>query len=1063
MNVLKSTKMLNMDTLRICSPPARHPRVLTDPLLPTTRGDPTAATVPVRIPEPAVAEARSPDKKGTLSFFFREHRHKKRRKKELLRELADLQRENARLQSEFTHAKLVLSELKQKHLNELEKTARAKAQQRKNETQVESTACQTDPYTNCLGEFKAVPRKNYAFIYNLFTVPTPEQLRRSLDKFQKSGMKVAIKDNDKDSTTDDTENGAKTDVENDAKSAVRCDDRSEVKEKDDKPPEADADRMTAELNKETSEPAAHSQHELSAKVDSEAGLRTEPIVAKSSVSAVVSKRAAKEKSSISFSSYNTDRSAQSAVAETTRLPSLPAQCRSVANMPEEYGTEFKEPETRPHVTAQANVTADVPCVTREEAPQEQPAVVDESNSAVLEKAPNNCPNASRDSRRDECSEARLQHNVSAVSLPASEAGLQHKVSAESSPSSGRSSESSLLLKLRQAISNVAGSLLTGANSPKPGEEQDMEAPRRAPPSANQTVYDMIQRGSMGEEGVTSRRFLPPNHDEVRALRDPGRKEFEKRRRVSCSALRPPLQKAVVINAALCCHTASPGGATPTPTRQGPTRTSATVTGTPRPWSVGRTRPAVVPGSGPSTVTPPPYSPTSPLNAVSASQEDTLSSSSEADTDCAADDCESSTEFHGSEKNVAKTALQNRTSGFNRGMSPASGRSTYKSDATTAAAATEKTASVVRKKNFRKKRSSPRRASSARPSSSSSSDEDSDRTTRRWRRRPSAVGTRTPSTYSGTSTATTSRATTVTRPPSSARPLSPITVLSGTVTDSDASRPTTAFGRKGGASTRTTCKETSRAASTAASTPVPAARRRGVSRATTPSSLLSTHQGELTSSEMSPSESEAATPSTPRQFLAGYPSEQGVVHYKRSIFENLSSAGYTHVDDRVPGSASRRVEGQQIGGIRGQKVFTAHGRTGRAQVPSSAQPDRSRDPTKKSTFVVQRAELYAPFPPKIMRSLLPSFIAVDPSVRPDMVPQSMPFEPGQHGDEKPNAAMYKGHCPHQASTSPPKQPRPPHWEDMQSCLLPAFYSFSGESHVGDQANRKTTRFDLGEAI
>ncbi|XP_077495930.1 uncharacterized protein LOC144106856 isoform X1 [Amblyomma americanum] len=1042
--------MLNIDTLRIGSPPAHHPRVLADPLLPTNRVVPTEPS-----PEaPRADEARSPVKKGTLRSFFREHRHKKRRKKELLRELDDLQRENAKLQSEYTYAKLILSELKQEHLNELEKASRTRAQQRKNETQVQTSACQTDPCTSVLGDFRAVPRKNYAFIYNLFTVPTPEQLRKSLDKFQKSGMKVSVKDDAKGSATDDAEHSAKTSVHNDAENASRCDAQSELKENEaEKAPEVDAERTAAELNKEMNEPVEHSQHELPAKENSDAAMRTEPDGVRSSVSATVSKRAAKEKSTISFSSYNTDRSAQSVILEPPRRSSVPAQPQSVTEIAEENGAGLKEPETRPSEgAAQENTARDAPCVMRDEAPQEQPAVADENSVAQEGAAAENCLDAADESRRDD--------GLDAV--------LQPKVSVESSPASDRSSESSLLLKLRQAISNVAASLEPGTNSVRPDDNHDAEAPRRAPPAVNydsQTLVDMVQRRSTGEEGMTSRRFLPPNHDDVRALRDPGRKEFEKRRRVSCSALRPPLQKAVVMNAALCCHTEIPGGATPTATRRGATRTPVTAAGTPRPWDMGIARPAAAPEPELSTVTTPPApSLTAPLNAVSASDRDSLSSDSEADTDCAADGYESSTEFHGSEKNVAKTALQNRTSGFNRGMNQASGRSTFKSDAMTAAAI-ERTATIGRKKSYRKKRNSPRHANSARSSSSSSSSEDSGCTSRRWRRRSSVAGTRTPSTYSGTSTGTTSRATTATRPVSSTRPLSPITVLSGTVTDTDASRVTTAFGRKGGASTRTTVRATSRATSTAASSPVPKTISRGASRATTPTSFLSTPQGGLSSCEMSPSESEAATPTTPRRFLADLSGEQGLVHCKRSIFENLSSAGYTRVDDRAPGKTNRRSEAQQSSGLRGSglKGFATQDKTGRAQMPPLAQCGKSRDPKKKSTFIVQRAELYAPFPPKIMRSLLPSFIDVDPSVRPDMVPQAMPFDPGRHGDEKSNADMYKGHCLHKASTSPPKQPMPQHWEDKQSCLLPAFYSFSDDSRPGDQANRKTTRFDLGEAI
>ncbi|KAL1473308.1 hypothetical protein MTO96_003858 [Rhipicephalus appendiculatus] len=106
----------------------------------------------------------------------------------------------------------------------------------------------------------------------------------------------------------------------------------------------------------------------------------------------------------------------------------------------------------------------------------------------------------------------------------------------------------------------------------------------------------------------------------------------------------------------------------------------------------------------------------------------------------------------------------------------------------------------------------------------------------------------------------------------------------------------------------------------------------------------------------------------------------------------------------------------------------------------------------------------------MRTLLPSFIDVDPTVRPDKVPRHIPFDPGRHGDEKSNTSFFKDHCHHtphkvwrKAPASPPKYPGSPHWEGAQSCLLPDMYSFDDESRVGDQADRKMTRFDLGEVI
>lgn len=121
-------------------------------------------------------------------------------------------------------------------------------------------------------------------------------------------------------------------------------------------------------------------------------------------------------------------------------------------------------------------------------------------------------------------------------------------------------------------------------------------------------------------------------------------------------------------------------------------------------------------------------------------------------------------------------------------------------------------------------------------------------------------------------------------------------------------------------------------------------------------------------------------------------------------------------------------------------------------------------SKDKSYVVQRAEYLAPFPPKIMKTLLPSFIEVDPSVRPDKAPRLSFPDSEKHGDVKSNTCLNL-HC-HQASEkvcpSPQRQIKPVHWEDMQSCLLPAFYSFSSEEHrAGDRAGRPCG--DLGEVI
>ncbi|XP_049513101.1 mucin-5AC-like isoform X1 [Dermacentor silvarum] len=1079
--------MLNMDTMRIGS--TVELSVEPTPVEPTPVTPPVDAEPPLRLERSPVVQVEPAKplvhKKGALRSFFwgtgsvgKEHPPRHKRKKELIQELADLQRENERLQSECNHMRLIYSELKQERLIDLEKVSRAKAQERKlrSETEFMSSASQTDPCNNLFGEFKAVPRKNYAFIYNVFTVPTPEQLKRSLDKFQKSSPKIGFKVSSKSEVKNKSDQNDARDDE--VKPEVHTDNKDGVAEKT---PQEVVEMVTEEPAKNNDEPKAGAQ--IESPVDEESGgvfVRTDPPDVRSSDSASVHEPSAKQKLSMKFSSYETDRSGDFAVAEGGGGGLvLPAQTESPLEAslvelkePELPAVELKELQSRPSNTTVKTNADDVPTVPPSQGwPQEESPAADDKNTTALDEAVllSYCSSASKASVREDVSGAGSpREEAPAVSLSPSENKMSEK-----------SSESSLLLKLRQAVSNMAASLEPDTSFPQPSSDKHDAAKsvREAPTGVEvnvETVPHAGQRYGPGMEPMTSRQFLPPNHAEAGVQRDPGRKEFEKRRRVSCGALKPPLQKAVVMNVTLCRHIESPAKPASGGSSRRGTSTPASAASTPRPWSASTPRHTVA-GAQQSASTPirqlvtaSPQSASFGVGRTAMStplEKGCLSSDSGADSDCSAD--ESSSEFHGSARNVANTALTNRTSGVSRGT--ASQASSARSAATTSATTATTTS---KKKNFRKKRNSPRRAGSALPPlPSTSSSEESQRTPRRRRTGSSRAGASTRSTtYSG-APSTPSR---TTRPPSSASPLSPVSValsnIAETIADSDTSRPTTAFGPKDGASTKTSGWADSRATSTTAGagSPLPSSKRRDFSRATTQSSLLSRPQRDLTSSEMSPSESETPTPTARRRFLAGNESEPSSVKCKRSIFETLSSAGYTHIDDHAIGSAGGHCENPPSGETRGrgQNVTADEGKTGRTQGTTPTDSRRDKGAKNKSAFVVQRADLYAPFPPKIMRTLLPSFIDVDPSVRPDKAPRYAPFDPGQHGDEKSSTSLFKDHWHrkvHKAPASPPKYARPPHWEGLQSCLLPSLYSFTDDSRVGDQVDRKMTRFDLGEVI
>lgn len=185
---------------------------------------------------------------------------------------------------------------------------------------------------------------------------------------------------------------------------------------------------------------------------------------------------------------------------------------------------------------------------------------------------------------------------------------------------------------------------------------------------------------------------------------------------------------------------------------------------------------------------------------------------------------------------------------------------------------------------------------------------------------------------------------------------------------------------------------------------------------------------------------------------------------------MTSAGYTAFEDdgAVERTAKTGKGNQSCGIAHGTERLGAVAEEDRAGRPGASQADHPGvKNSKNKSFVVQRAEYLAPFPPKIMRTLLPSFIDVDPSVRPDKAPRPSFPDPGKHGDVKSNTSLRKGHCHKGAekvcpAPPPQRQIKPVHWEDMQSCLLPAFYSFSSEDHrAGDRAGRPCC--DLGEVI
>lgn len=983
----------------------------------------------------------SGQKKKRLRYLFwgKKDPAVKKRKEELLQELADLQREYARLQSECTEARQVCSELKQERLVDLKRASKARDQQRRlpDASHLESSACQTDAWHGLPipGEFRGVPRKNYAFVYSFFTVPTPEQLKKSLEKFQKSRSELSAKIASK---------SAEDKAQNDAEGCIKvsAEDR-EAENAADKPSE---EKQGPEVDLSVSN--------LALKVPDAAETSKTDDIRPSSTS----KHAVPDQSSVSLPSHKTVM-----LGETKNVVVLP-ECQSVPviHKATSEGEKLRVEDSATEVAPAQAKAESVPSTTSNDAAQKHPRAAEDKKTEILNEVVVTSDD-SNSKRRSRCgdgsdNESRLDKAPAEGTSPSRNKAMQEKPS-----------ESSLLLKLRQAVSSVTATLQTDAGVLQADVVKLHAHPPHAPPAGVkfETLQEMVQRDYAAEVPLASRHFLSSNQTGDRAHKDPGRKEFEKRRRVSSGSLRPPVQKAIVMNATVRPKFARPGSAASDASRRSATAPFVNATGTARPLSSGRPTPTQ---AQPPTAAASPSTPlrlTTPSQTLSgtgrmlnaSSDKDSLNDSSDADTDCAADDFESSSDFHGSERNVARTALQNRTSGYSRATSQTSGRST-KSALATSVTETTSTTTATRKK-FRKKRNSPRRVLSTVPSFSSSSSDDSVRTLSQRRREatPSTVG-RTATPYSRTSTASSRTTNRTARRLTSATPVSSPNVLSNAETsEAETSRPTSDFG--GTESRRTTPKWTGKGAHTSATSSAmrtPTARSRNASRASTKSSILTRSPKDLTSSEMSLTDTDGSPSLEQRKDQTCSTTATSSENNSKGIFGSLTSAGYTAFeDDCAVKRTAKPGKGNQSCGV----AHRPEDKTGRPDASQAHHPASKN--SKNKSFVVQRAEYLAPFPPKIMKTLLPSFIDVDPSVRPDKAPRLSFPDSGKHGDVKSNTSL-KVHnqgtdkvCP-----SPPRQTKPVHWEDMQSCLLPAFYSFSSEDHrSGDRAGRPCC--DLGEAI
>ncbi|CAN8001585.1 unnamed protein product, partial [Ixodes hexagonus] len=560
-----------------------------------------------------------------------------------------------------------------------------------------------------------------------------------------------------------------------------------------------------------------------------------------------------------------------------------------------------------------------------------------------------------------------------------------------------SRRSDLFVKLKHALSTVATQEQTQARYVSP-EETVKTAHKDS---------DQECRQSSGQEHAG-------------ATKDPGFKEFQKRSWVSVSS-RAFSSKPMEAAGGPFLDSLNVRVGSPKETRPGPEKSFSQAIGLcatraqcTTPGVIERTLPTPLDefrcGSGLLLNSP------SEKDSLSEELHDNLGASSEEESRI----YETSSEFHASLKNVMRAAVEKRTTDVQPSTSKTSGRNTAKTD------------QRKKRKKSKRKRDTLRRAGSP-PTPSTSSEGSLAEALARHRGRKSVASFLAPTLSEPSSRAMPVLPYSTGKSSQSSDALTKCAHMTGASSGVSSSGTSTTDDRKLLQSLEKTTSEQSTATQ-------PTQFTSGLRSISTVQSPATTHRYPSgTATDTSPSDEELPQG---RQFLSDAQNKETLEGNKRSFFECLSSAGYLPFDDAT---MSRRApvvvdsSRQYLSDDDNDALGNAHTLVGTIQPGRRKQADSSN-----RSYVVQRAQSPPmPFPREIMKTLLPSFVNLDDCVRVDKIMTSRVAIASNPAMEH----LGMTGLDRQAWTElrnfiASREPKPVNWEEMQSCLLPAFYTFSG---------------------
>ncbi|CAN8005733.1 unnamed protein product [Ixodes pacificus] len=909
------------------------------------------------------------------------------KRKDLVKEVCSLKSEIERLQSECTNARRLYTQLKIERLADLTKKSRERSRQRKViPPDAESQSCQTDPPA-LINHFKKKQIKNCVFIYDVVALTTQQFIPKAKPRATslEPELRGIMKEEESKTNSTGADGATVTGVDNSTPGGVWTQDFSFTPDSD---PTMSASAKQPGILTSRGTPLPSRSSSPSKIYDMEALPQVPPGCPKS------------------FETQNNN-IAESPTATFNKLSDEVAPLSLTFDVKDtEFGKDLTDP-LRPSMhmatTHCSNLVVRSDCgVTSFDArSQKSPSAL--VSGSLLENA---------DIRTfSSCDSSVVEPNAEDLRLMMQDTTLEDeaiepKVIPTPAPESPLppSLQSALFHKLKQALSLVAT------------EEKELvrQVPEEVPKTLNEEpVHGSRQFLSLGGQGETA------------VTRDPGLREFQKRCLVSDSSRAlPPVkihsdcdnvvsdtvqlddltQKQTIPNIEMVAPQAA-GGSSALPQCKTPT-------------AVGAEEPVLPP------------TPLFELPSISRvllkspSEEDSLSEELKCNGDGISEEesrrYETSSEFHASVKNVLRAAVEKRTTADQSANSKTSNKNGSKADRR------------KKRKKSKRKRDTLRRAESLSTASTSegSAAEARGKMSVRGKKSAASDNIRTLSDRSR-QTAT------------AALPYS--TGKSSQGSDAYLRYAHLSEASSGVSSSGTSVRQDhklfrgfEKAPSDQSQTTRPPSNLRGTSTVQSPGSPLAPAQSK-TGTEMSPSD-EKHTQS--RHFLSENQNKESSEGYKRSFFESLSSAGYLPFDDDATMRRPTVVVDNRRQYLSDEDCDSLGDARGLAKSLQTSCGVKA-DPSEKSYAVQRSCPVVMPFPREIMKTLLPSFVNLDGCSRVDKItPNMLAFEKSS-ATTNPDAWL-PGYHPWTEIKDPalPKESKPVNWEEVQSCLLPAFYSFGG---------------------